>query len=193
MDQLYRNHHQIHCQIISGEKSKRGGIRMYLYELYRDLYYKEMQERQYYDGRMSFTLTLLSVTAGAISYFISKVESVSLLIKIFIGISILLFIVELILTFNAYFSWTYKYYDFPVNKIEGCIRKHYDKESYKKINKMKLSSEDWLYGKLSRMYAICCRKYYEENLKKRRTHHLLNIFSYINLCLLLFMFILIQL
>ena len=45
---------------------------MYLYELYKDLYYNEMQERRYYDDRINFTLALLTAMATAIVYLIAQ-------------------------------------------------------------------------------------------------------------------------
>lgn len=165
---------------------------MYLYELYKDLYYKEMQERQYYDGKIVFTFTMLSASAGAIAFYVSKFKDGGIVIKGLIVVSIVIFVMQMILTFRAYFSWRYRYYDFPVNKIEESIKSYYGEEKYKKIEKEDILVFEWVLGMLSRTYAVCCSKYYEQNLIKRRAHHLLNLCSYINLCILLIIFLFMQ-
>lgn len=165
---------------------------MYLYELYKDLYDREMQERQFYDGRLPFTLSLLSATATIMLFFLSDFETNTTVVKGMIAVSVMLFVIQFVLTFKAYFSWGYKYYDFPVNEIEKSIKDHYGERRYKKINHKELASDDWIYGMLSRTYAFCSSKYYEQNLKKRRAHHLLNLISYINLCVLFLTFMIMK-
>lgn len=77
---------------------------MYLYELYKDLYYKEMQERQYYDGKIAFTFTMLSASAGAIAFYVSKFKDGGIVIKGLIVVSIVIFVMQMILTFRAKFN-----------------------------------------------------------------------------------------
>lgn len=164
---------------------------MYLYELYKDLYYNEMQERRYYDDRINFTLALLTAMATAIVYLITQ-DGKNCIIRVLIVISMMVFALQIIYAFKAYFSWKYKYYDFPVDKIEESIKSHYTEKQYSKKEIKELASEEWIYGMLSRTYATCCGLYYKQNLKKRKAHHLLNLISYINLCIILLTFIVIQ-
>ena len=63
-----------------------------------------MQERQYYDGKIAFTFTMLSASAGAIAFYVSKFKDGGIVIKGLIVVSIVIFVMQMILTFRAKFN-----------------------------------------------------------------------------------------
>ena len=80
------------------------------WRIYKDLYVHEVAIRNYYDGKLGMTFTILSATAGLIIY---GVENMYLCVgdeRILISfqlITICLFVLQMLYTFKSYFSFRF--------------------------------------------------------------------------------------
>ena len=156
------------------------------WQIYRDLYGHEVAIRNYYDGKIGVTFTILSATAGLILFSIENADFCVIDERILIMlqlITICLFVLQLLFAFKAYFSFRFKYKDFPVNQIEADMKNKL--LSLKGNKEVETEMYEYINGMLFRTYKKCVEVYYEANIKKRKAHHILNIFTYFNfLCLL---------
>ena len=98
---------------------------MKLWRIYKELYEHEIMIRNYYDGKLGITFTILSATAGLIIYSIENIDMcvaddrILILLQV---VAICLFVLQMLYTFKAYFSFKFKYKDFPVNLIAKDIK-----------------------------------------------------------------------
>lgn len=163
---------------------------MEFWMLYKGLYEHEVAIRNYYDGKIGTTFTILSATAGLLIYGIENMKSCAINergLLILQVISICLFLMQILYTFKAYFSFKFKYRDFPVNLIEDDIK---DKIiSLNNNQNMEEEMKEYISGMLFRTYKKCAETYYETNINKRKAHHVLNIVTYINFLILLITYV----
>lgn len=167
-------------------------MKMNLWRIYKELYEHEVVIRNYYDGKIGMTFTVLSATAGLIIYGIENMylcvvdERIIILFQL---ITICLFILQILYTFKAYFSFGFKYRDFPVNLIADDIK---DKMvSLNDYEEFETEMSNYISGMLFRTYKKCAETYYETNINKRKAHHILNIITYINFLILLILYVII--
>ena len=164
------------------------------WQIYRDLYEHEVAIRNHYDGKIGVTFTILSATVGLIIYSIGNANSCVVdkrILVILQLIAICLFTLQLLFAFKAYFSFRFKYRDFPVNLIENDIK---DKLlSYKGHKDIEIEMFEYISGMLFRTYKKCAETYYESNISKRKAHHMLNVITYINFLFLLMQYMLLYL
>lgn len=163
--------------------------KMELWMIYKELYEHEVNIRNYYDGKIGTTFTIVSATAGLIIYGIENMEVCVVDARILVLlqlISICLFALQVLYTFKSYFSFRFKYRDFPVNLIEDDIKdKMVSMDEYKDFES---EMSDYISGMLFRTYKKCAETYYETNINKRKAHHLLNIITYFNFIILLMLY-----
>lgn len=167
---------------------------MELWQIYKELYEHEVSIRNYYDGKIGITFTILSATAGLIIYGIENISECSMNDRISIMlllVAICLFVLQIFYTFKAYFSLVYKYRDFPVDLIADDIKNKMVSLYYK--DDFETETKAYISGMLFRTYQICAETYYKTNISKRKAHHMLNIFTYINFLVLLVLYILLVL
>lgn len=163
-----------------------------LWQIYKELYNQEVELRNYYDGKLGQTFTILSATAGLIIYSLERAINESFFSTIFlllIVMSVIIFIVQLVCLFKAYFSIKYRYRDFPIDQIENDITQ--------KINIVGKETDfdekicEYIAGMLYRTYKVCAETYYKTNINKRKYHHILNLVSYVNFILLIVQYVII--
>ena len=154
---------------------------MQLWQIYKDWYEHEVMIRNYYDGKIGQTFTILSATAGLIIYSMEHVKCISFLKQIYFAlllVSIIVFVVQMICLFKAYFSFKYKYQDFPVDLIEIDIKEQIHHMS--NDGNFQERMYEYISGMLYRTYKICTETYFKTNISKRKYHHILNLATYIN-------------
>ena len=163
-----------------------------LYELYKSLYEQEVLVRHFYDNKISIYFTILSVTAATIynnvDYTINIIEEkIQYLALVMLMSSCMIFVIQLIFTFRAFLSINYIYMDFPVHWIKDRIKEklltvgntdNFEENAVCEINKMLLY-----------YYEKCASHNYIVNLKKRKAHHYLNIATYVNIIVIILMYI----
>lgn len=159
------------------------------WQIYKDLYEHEVAIRNFYDGKIGVTFTILSTTAGLIIYSVENTdlyvvdERIILILQL---ITICLFVLQILYTFKAYFSFGFKYIDFPVNLIEDDIKNKL--LSLKGHKEVEIEMHDYISGMLFRTYKKCAETYYETNINKRKAHHILNIITYNNFLFLIMLY-----
>ncbi len=163
---------------------------MELWRIYKELYEHEVMIRNYYDEKIGMTFTILSATAGLIIYGIENMDMCIVDERILLSlqvVAICLFALQILYTFKAYFSFRFKYKDFPVNLIEKDIK---DKMvNLNEYEEFETEMADYISGMLFRTYVKCAETYYETNISKRKAHHVLNIITYINFLILLILYV----
>ena len=156
--------------------------------IYKSLYEHEVDVRHYYDGKIGFVFTILSVTAAALyncaKYVVDK-DTKSVIMAL-LCISMGVFIVQLILTFMSFFTIKYVYRDFPVNWIK--VRTEDKINLFYKSRASEETTKEEIEKMFIKYYEICASDYYEANIKKRKCHHILNMLSYLNFIIILVMY-----
>lgn len=155
---------------------------MRFWQIYKELYEHEVEIRNYYDGKIGMTFTILSATAGLIIYGIENLALCSVSDRILIPLlltSFCLFGLQIIYTFKAYFSFKFRYRDFPVDLIADDIKDRMN--TLNNYTEFEIEMEKYISGMLFRTYKICAETYYKTNIGKRKAHHILNILTYINI------------
>ncbi len=175
---------------------------MELHTLYKSLYEREQDIRLFYDSRISITLATTTAIVAADIYLLNFIQDKSYTgffaccINIIFALIVISLIMLFIYSFFSYASFKYRYLDFPVDKVQEDIDIKADElsQKYRKESiPYKEALDNYIDGMLARVYNICASKYHRENIRKRRYHHLLNLFVFLNALLITIQFALVNL
>lgn len=76
--------------------------------------------------------------------------------------------------------------DFPVDMLEDDIKEQMVRDGIS--TNFEETIESYISSMLYRTYKKCTETYYKTNINKRKYHHVLNIFTFINFILLIFQY-----
>lgn len=111
-----------------------------VFELFKEMYYHEIQQKEAINNRISIPVSICSLLAGGFLYYAINIKEVyinqmGIIFRILFGLFTISLLITLYFLFRAYYGYKYGYISFPsdihyyANELEQYYTNELDKES----------------------------------------------------------------